>query len=65
MRAGSLTFQAIERLVYGRPAAEALRDEAKQVDAKRVFLLVSGTMNRTTDEVARVREAATENDGCL
>ncbi len=57
MRAGSLTFQAIERLVYGRPAAEALRDEAKQVDAKRVFLLVSGTMNRTTDEVARVREA--------
>jgi maleylacetate reductase len=57
MRAGNLTFQAIERIVYGRPAAEALREEAKQIGAKRVFLLASGTMNRTTDEVARVREA--------
>ncbi len=57
MRTGTLVFQAIDRIVYGRPAAQALREEVDRLGARRVFLLVSGTMNRTTDEVARVREA--------
>jgi maleylacetate reductase len=57
MRAGILTFPAIERIVYGRPAAEALLDEVERLRAERVFLLVSGTMNRTTDEVQKVRDA--------
>jgi maleylacetate reductase len=52
-----LDFPAIERIVCGRPAAEALRAEAERLGARRVFLMVSGTMNRTTDEVAKVREA--------
>ena len=56
MRSGSFTFTTLERIVYGRPAAEALSVEAARLNTKRVFLIVSGTMNRTTDEVARVRE---------
>jgi maleylacetate reductase len=47
----------LERLVYGKPAAQALAAEVERIDAKRVFLIVSGTMNRTTDEVERVRTA--------
>ena len=57
MISGKLVFPAIERVVYGEPAASALNDEAQRQDANRVFLMVSRTMNRTTDEVAKVREA--------
>jgi maleylacetate reductase len=52
-----LQFQPIERIIYGKPAAEALKTETQRLDATRVFLMVSGTMNRTTDEVAEVRAA--------
>ena len=57
MHSGMFVFTAVERIVFGQPAAQALCAEAQRLDAKRVFLIVSGTMNRTTDEVAKVREA--------
>jgi maleylacetate reductase len=57
MRSGVLAFPAIERIVYGQPAAPALREEAERLGAQHVFLIVSGTMNRTTDEIAKVRAA--------
>ena len=57
MRETVFDFPALERLVYGMPAAQALAAEVERIDAKRVFLIVSGTMNRTTDEVKRVRTA--------
>jgi len=57
MQSGKLVFPAIDRVVYGEPAAAALRAEAERLRANRVFLMVSGTMNRTTDEVARMRDA--------
>lgn len=57
MRSGTYTFPATERIVYGRPAADALSAEVARLGAQRPFLIVSGTMNRTTDEIARVREA--------
>lgn len=57
MRPGMFSFPAIERIVYGQPAAHALRAEAERLRANRAFLIVSGTMNRTTDEVAKVRDA--------
>ncbi len=56
MRSGMFVFSAIERLVYGQPAAPTLRAEAERLSANRVFLVVSGTMNRTTDEIAKVRD---------
>ena len=60
MRAMTFNFPGIERLVYGKPAADTLRAESERIGAKRVFLIVSGTMNRTTDEVAKVRAALGE-----
>jgi maleylacetate reductase len=57
MHKGMFNFTALERIVYGQPAAQALRAEAERLNANRVFLMVSGTMNRTTDEIAKVRDA--------
>ena len=57
MLTGQFTFPAIERIVYGKPAAEALKLEAQRLDATRVFLMVSGTMNRETDAVEKLRAA--------
>src|SRR5271155_2086010 len=57
MLTGRFTFPAIERIVYGKPAAAALKEEAQRLEATRVFLMVSGTMNRETDEVAKLRAA--------
>jgi maleylacetate reductase len=57
MREDVFAFPALERLIYGQPAAQALATEVERIGAKRVFLVVSGTMNRTTDEVEKVRAA--------
>jgi maleylacetate reductase len=57
MLSGKLVFPAIESVVYGTPAAAALVEEAERLKANRVFLMVSRTMNRTTGEVAKVRDA--------
>ncbi|MEJ0068422.1 MAG: hypothetical protein WDO24_06500 [Pseudomonadota bacterium] len=57
MLTGQFSFPAIERIVYGKPAAEALAAEVQRLEAKRVFLMVSGTMNRETDAVAKLRAA--------
>lgn len=54
---GVLTFMEIERVIFGRPCAEALREEAERLAAERVFLLVSTSLNTQTDEIAKVREA--------
>ena len=57
MQSGMFVFTAVERIVFGKPAAQALAAEVDRLKARRVFLIVSGTMNRTTDEVAKVRAA--------
>ena len=51
---GIIVFQAIRiGVVYGKAAADALKDEAMRLDAKRVFLIVSRTLNTKTDEIER------------
>ena len=40
---------AIDRVVYGRPAAEVLVAEATRLGARRVFLLVSRTLDRVEE----------------
>jgi maleylacetate reductase len=54
---GTFVFSALARMVYGRPAAESARAEADRLDARRVFLMASRTMNRSTDEVRKMRSA--------
>src|SRR3954467_11904041 len=53
---GSRNF-AIDRVVYGKPVAETLVAEAARLGAKRVFLLVSRTLDRETTWVADMRAA--------
>jgi maleylacetate reductase len=55
--AGSYQYPTMESVIYGKPAAEALREEAERLGAKRVYLLVSRTLNTTTDEIETIRKA--------
>jgi maleylacetate reductase len=48
---------AIDRVVYGKPAAETLVAEATRLGAKRVFLVVSRTLDRETTWVSGMRAA--------
>lgn len=57
MRAGRVQFGAMEEVVYGVPAAEAIVAQMDRLGAGRAFLMVSGTLNRQTDEIARIRAA--------
>ena len=47
----------MERVLFGQPAAEAIVAEAERIQAKRVFVLAGGTLNRQTDEVRKLAEA--------
>ena len=49
---GSHTFLALERVLYGQPCAEALAAEAARLQTERVFLLVSKTLNASTDVIS-------------
>jgi len=57
LQSGRVAFGEMEVVVFGRPAAEVVAEEARQREAERVFLMVSGTLNRTTEEIAKVRRA--------
>ena len=54
-QSGQVAFGAMETVVFGKPAAETVAEEARGRDAERVFLIVSGTLNRTTDEITKER----------
>lgn len=55
--AGSHQYPTMESVIYGKPAAEALREEAERLDARRVYLIASRTLNTTTDEIEKIRKA--------
>jgi maleylacetate reductase len=47
----------MERVYFGRPFIEVIVEEVERIGAKRVFLLVSNTLNNKTDEIKRLVEA--------
>ena len=55
--AGVFRYAAIDRVRYGAPFDAAVAAEADELGAKRVFVLSSGTLARTTDSVDRLRKA--------
>ncbi len=57
MQTGTYRFPMMESVVYGRPFAEALKEEVERSGAHAAFLLASGTLARETDTVAQVRDA--------
>src|SRR5471030_853573 len=54
---GRIVFGNMDEVIYGTPADVALADLVQRAGAKRVFLMVSGTLNRETDEIEKVRRA--------
>lgn len=57
MQSGTMVFTAMNRVIFGRPAAEAIAAEAERLGAQRVFVLSGKTLNTRTEEVAKVRAA--------
>ena len=57
LQTGRVVFGEMDEVVFGRPAAEAVAEQVRRLDAHRAFLMVSGTLNRSTDEIAKVRAA--------
>jgi maleylacetate reductase len=56
MLSGVYRFPAMENVIFGKPFAEALAQEADRLDARAVFILASGTLARTTDTIDRLRQ---------
>jgi alcohol dehydrogenase class IV len=54
---GRVTFGLMAQVEFGVPAAHAVAVQATRLGAERVFLMVSGTLNRTTDEIEKVRRS--------
>jgi maleylacetate reductase len=54
---GRVAFGQMEEVRFGVPAAEAVAEQVARMGAQRVFLMVSGTLNRTTPEIENVRRA--------
>jgi maleylacetate reductase len=51
---GRVVFGAMDEVVFGRPASEAIVEQLNRLGAKRAFLMVSGTLNRKTDEIENI-----------
>jgi alcohol dehydrogenase class IV len=56
-QAGQVVFSKMEEVVWGKPAADTVAALAQKRGAERVFLMVSGTLNRETDEIDKLRRA--------
>jgi maleylacetate reductase len=54
---GHVVFSQMDEVVFGKPAAETIAEISKRWGATRVFLMVSGTLNRETDEIEKIRRA--------
>jgi maleylacetate reductase len=54
---GRVVFGAMDEVVFGRPAAEAVVEQMDRLRASRAFLMVSGTLNRETDEIEKIRNS--------
>ena len=57
MYKGSVVFGAMEEVVFGRPASEVIVAQMDRLGASRALLMVSGTLNRETDVIAKIKGA--------
>ena len=57
MQRGRVVLSAMEEVVFGEPAAAALVTELERCGAQRAFLMVSGTLNRNTDQISSITAA--------
>src|SRR5664279_1125862 len=57
MHQGRVVFGAMDEVVFGHPAADAVAGQMDRLHLSRAFLMVSGTLNRTTGEIEKIRKA--------
>jgi len=57
MTPSSVLLTATEKVYLGERAGPAIAAEAERLGARRVFLMVSHTLNRETDEIEQIRSA--------
>ena len=53
---GRVVFGAMDEVVFGEPAAAAIVAQMDRLGTSRAFLMVSGTLNRDTDEIEKIRD---------
>jgi maleylacetate reductase len=54
---GRVVFGAMDEVVFGDPAADAIVAQTERLGAKSLLLMVSGTLSRQTDEIDKIRKA--------
>src|SRR5882724_10789101 len=54
---GRVVFGAMDEVIFGTPSAEAVVRQMDRLRTNRAFLMVSGTLNRQTDEIEKIRKA--------
>jgi len=69
-KAGSYAYLPLERVVFGRPAAEAALEETVRIGATRVFMVASKSLARNTPVVRAIADALGPRyaglfDGCV
>lgn len=57
MHKGRVVFGAMDEVIFGTGAAEAIVAQVDRLGINRAFLMVSGTLNRETDEIEKIRTA--------
>jgi maleylacetate reductase len=57
---GTHLFPRMDRVIFGTPAAEALVAEVLRPKKRRVFLLMSHTLNTATEEIRKIQRALGE-----
>jgi len=57
MLSGVYRFPPMDSVIYGRPFAQAVKEQVEQSGATAVFLLASGTLTRETGLVGQIRDA--------
>src|SRR4030095_5664749 len=57
---GTHLFPAMERVIFGKPMADAVSSEAARLDKRRVFLIVRRTLHTQTDPTAKLPDALGE-----
>lgn len=63
MESGVYEFLQQDRVIYGRPAADAVLETAERLEKKRLLIVASKTLSRSTDVIARIRSAL--SDRCV
>ena len=69
-KAGSYAYLPLERVVLGRPAAEAALEEMARIGATRVFIVASKSLARNTPFIRTIADALGSHyaglfDGCV